>query len=191
VELDIGVAISLAATVLNGGTAWYLVRSGRKHRSPALYADGKHLWSDVITTLGVLTGILLARATGLWILDPILAVAVALHIIWVGVDVIRGSMGGLMDESLSDAELESVRAAIRTHMGDALEVHDLKTRRAGGRAFVEFHLIVPGRTSVSESHDLCDVIESAIRTVLPYAVVTIHVEPEVKAKGGGHVARVE
>jgi cation diffusion facilitator family transporter len=191
VELDTGIAISLAATGLNGLAAWYLVRMGKRFRSPALYADGRHLWSDVVTTLGVLVGILLAWATGLWILDPILAVAVALHIIWVGIDVIRSSLGGLMDESLSEVEVESVRTAINDHMGAALEVHDLKTRRAGGRAFVEFHLIVPGTMSVSESHDLCDTIEEAIRNQFPQVVVTVHVEPEIKAKGAGPVALVE
>ena len=193
VTLDLGaagIAFAVAATVLNGVWAGALVRTGRAHRSPALVADGRHLWSDVVSTVGVLAGIGLAVATGWWILDPLLAVAVAVNVVIVGVRLIRESVGGLMDESVPAEDLDGIRAAIHAAMGEALEAHALRARRAGSHTFVEFHLVMPGSATVEASHALCDRLEAAVQAAVAGSSVTIHVEPESKAKGHGGVVAV-
>lgn len=185
-----GVAVAVVATILTAAWAAVLVRTGRAHRSPALVADGRHLWSDVGSTIGVLAGIGLAVATGWWILDPLLAVTVAVNVVVVGVRLIRESVGGLMDESLPADEMRVVHEAILGEMGDAIEAHALRARRAGRHTFVEFHLVLAGETSVEASHGLCDRLEAAIQAAVPGSSVTIHVEPEAKAKGHGGVVAV-
>lgn len=193
VALDVGaagIAFAVAATLLNGAWASVLVRTGRRHRSPALVADGRHLWSDVVSTVGVLAGIALAVATGWWILDPLLAVAVAVNVVIVGVRLIRESVGGLMDESVPPAELETIRTAVLAAMDEALEAHALRARRAGSHTFVEFHLVMPGAATVEASHALCDRLEAAVHAAVEGSSVTIHVEPESKAKGHGGVVAV-
>jgi len=184
-----GLLVNAGAGLINAGWAWLLIRAGRAHRSPALVADGRHLLTDVLSSVGVLAGVALAAATGWWVLDPIMAVLVALNILWSGWGVIRGSLSGLMDEAVSDAELARIRALIADSAeGEAaLEAHDLRTRHAGPVTFIEFHLVVPGETTVDAAHALCDRIEAALMDALPDARVTIHVEPEHKAKPGGRV----
>jgi cation diffusion facilitator family transporter len=185
--LGVGLAVSVAATVLNGAWAALLVRAGRQHRSPALVADARHLWADVVTTVGVLAGIGLAAATGWWVLDPLLAIAVAVNVVVVGVRLLRESVAGLMDEAVPPDEMDAIHEAIRTTMGGALEVHALRARHAGRHTFVEFHLVVPGTSTVAESHALCDRLEAAVHAAVPESSVTIHVEPEHKGKGHGGV----
>jgi cation diffusion facilitator family transporter len=185
----LGIGISLVASALNAGMALLLVRTGKLLRSPALRADGLHVLSDVLTTVGILAGIGLAWWTGWWILDPIIALFVAVNVLRIGWRLIRYSVGGLMDERVPEDRLQRIEGTIRENMDAALEVHDIKTRRAGPTNFVEFHLVVPGRMTVTESHDICDRLESALKEQLPGAMVTIHVEPEWKAKGLGKVAR--
>lgn len=184
-----GMAINAVASLLNGVWAALLIRNGRRHRSPALVADGRHLMTDVISSVGVLIGITLALLTGWWVLDPLLAALVAVNILWSGWTVIKGSLSGLMDEAVSDKELTEIRALIAAAAsGDAaLEAHDLRTRHAGPVTFIDFHLVMPGETTVEAAHDLCDRIEAALMEALPDARVTIHVEPEHKAKHSGIV----
>lgn len=189
-SLDVGIGIAVGATVINGAMAFYLVRSGRRQRSPALVADGRHLWTDVYTTAGVLLGIGLATVTGWWVLDPLLAVAVAANIVWVGLQLVRESIGGLMDESPSDREMEAIQQIILSNMNGALEAHALKSRHAGRETFIEFHLVVPGQMTVEASHAICDRIEAALHASVPGSLVTIHVEPEGKAKHPGQVVRM-
>lgn len=185
----LGLAVNAGAGLINAGWAWLLIREGRAHRSPALAADGRHLMTDVVSSLGVLVGVALAVLTGWWVLDPALAVLVALNILWSGWSVIRGSLSGLMDEAVSDEELARIRRVIAASAeGDtALEAHDLRTRHAGPVTFIEFHLVMPGETTVEDAHALCDRIEAALMGALPDARVTIHVEPEHKAKHRGSV----
>lgn len=179
-----GMGLNLLATGLNGGLALLLIQKGRGLRSPALVADGYHILSDVLTSLGVLLGVGLAWATGRWWLDPLLALLVAGHILLIGLRLVRESLGGLMDEGLGPEELERIREVLKAHLAQgALEVHDLKTRRAGPRSFLEFHLVVPGRMSVEEAHQLCDRLEEALKQAVPGLVVTIHVEPESERQG--------
>jgi len=178
-----GLLVSLLASGLNGLLAYHLIAQGRKLRSPALTADGYHVLSDVLTSLGVLLGVGLAWATGFWVLDPLLALLVAGNILLIGFRLVRESLGGLLDEGLSQEQVARIQAVIARELkGKALEVHDLKTRKAGHRAFLEFHLVVPGSLSVAEAHALCDRLERALETEIPGLSVTIHVEPESERK---------
>ena len=177
-----GLLINGAATLLNAGWAMVLVRQGRRLKSPALVADGKHLWTDVVTSAGVAVGVLLAMATGAWWLDPLMAAVVAVNILWTGALVVKSSLSELMDEAVPEAVLGRIGAIIATEATGAVEAHDLRTRMAGSATFVEFHLVVPGETSVFAAHEICDRVEHAIHDAVPNSRVTIHVEPEHKAK---------
>jgi cation diffusion facilitator family transporter len=185
----LGMAINMAAGGINALWALMLIRNGRRYRSPALVADGKHLMTDVVSSVGVLIGVGLALATGWLWLDPAMAVLVALNILWSGSVVIKASLSGLMDEAVSETEMATIRQVIEAAASDdaALQAHDLRTRHAGPVTFIEFHLVMPGKTTVEAAHDLCDRIEAALMAALPGARVTIHVEPEHKAKHSGHV----
>lgn len=180
----LGLAINGVATALNAGWSALLIRSGKTLRSPALVADGRHIQSDVWTSIGVVVGIGFAAATGWYLLDPLLAIAVAINILWVGSKLITTSLSGLMDEAASPAIQEVVNRAIRTHGDGALEAHDIRTRHAGPVTFIEFHLVVPGQMTVLDAHAICDRIEAELRGVLEGSQVLIHVEPDYKSKSG-------
>lgn len=180
-----GLTLSLLASAVNAGWGRLLIARGRRVRSPALVADGRHLMSDVVTSVGVVVGILLALLLDMPLLDPLLAALVAVNILWSGWVVIRGSLGGLMDEAVPEAELARIRALIAENATGAIEAHDVRTRIAGQITFVEFHLVVPARMTVGASHDICDRIEAALRQEVEGSRVTIHVEPEHKAKHDG------
>ena len=183
----LGLVINGLATAINGGWCFLLFRVGRRRRSPALVADAHHLWTDVVTSLGVLVGVALVAVTGWLLLDSIIAGLVALHILWWGWVLMMRSFGGLMDEAVSKELLEKIRQAISTEAEGALEAHDLRTRHAGRVTFIEFHLVVPGTMSVADSHAICDRVEEALKSDVPDAIITIHVEPEHKAKHPGGV----
>jgi cation diffusion facilitator family transporter len=180
-----GLFVNWLASVVNGFWCWMLISRGRKLRSPALVADGKHLLSDVVSSVGVTFGVLLAIVTGWYVLDPLLAGLVAINILWSGWKVMTQSLSGLMDEAVPEDTLTSIRAIISGKATGAIEAHDLRTRHAGPVTFIEFHLVVDGQTTVSDAHDICDRIEAAIKKEVPDARVTIHVEPENKAKHKG------
>jgi cation diffusion facilitator family transporter len=182
-----GLAINAFAGVINAAWCFFLFRHGRRLRSPALVADAKHLLTDVITSVGVLAGVTLVAITGWLVLDPALAALVALHILWSGWGLMRTSVSGLMDEAPPEEVLTRIRAVIAKEAEGAIEAHDLRTRHAGRVTFVQFHLVVPGSMSVAESHEICDRIEASLKADIPHAVVTIHVEPEHKAKHAGGV----
>ena len=178
----LGLAVNMAATALNAVWAWLLVSTGRRERSPALVADGKHLWSDVVTSVGVFVGLVLALSTGWFWLDPALAVVVAANILWQGWLLVRSSVQGLMDVALDESDLARIRRIVEENSGEALEFHDVKSREAGRARFLEFHLVVPSDMTVETSHEICDRIEDALRAAMPGLRVTIHVEPAHKAK---------
>jgi cation diffusion facilitator family transporter len=180
-----GMAINAASTVINVIWALLLMRRGRALRSPALVADGKHLLGDVVTSLGVLTGVGLAVLTGRQWLDPLLAALTAMYIFFSGLFVIRDSVGGLMDAAPSPDIVERIRTLVGQHAEGAIEAHDLRTRHAGRLTFLEFHLVVPGSMTVSDAHDICDRVEAALKSEMDHLVTTIHVEPEGKAKHHG------
>lgn len=182
-----GIGLNVLASTLNGGWCWLLLHRGRALRSPALIADGKHLFSDVVSSIGVLIALLLALVTGLPWLDPLLAGVVALNILWSGWSLMQTSFSGLMDEAAAPDELDRIRTVIAKQADGAIEAHDLRTRHAGRLTFIEFHLVVPAEMRVAAAHDICDRIEAALREAVEGASITIHVEPENKAKHQGIV----
>lgn len=182
-----GLAVSGLATVINVLWALVLIRHGRKARSPALEADGRHLLTDVVSTLGVIAGLVLVYLTGWAVFDSVLAGLVALNILWSGWGVVRESVGGLMDVAVPQKTQDEIRAVISASADGALEAHDIRTRQAGRLTFIDFHLVVPGTMRVAEAHEICDRIEARLREAVEDAQVTIHVEPEDKAKHTGVV----
>ena len=182
----LGLVLNGSAGVINAGWAAVLIHQGRRLRSPALVADGKHLFTDVFSSLGVLVGVGIALWTGIDWLDPLLALLVAAVILWTGWGLIRASLGGLMDEAVSEEELGRIRDVIASHAEGALEAHDFRTRIAGRVTFLEFHLIVPSNMTVFDAHEICDRIEHALHDFMPHANVTIHIEPENMAHASHH-----
>ncbi|MBB4066096.1 cation diffusion facilitator family transporter [Gellertiella hungarica] len=180
-----GLLVNGLASAINGIWCYVLISYGRRHRSPALVADGRHLLSDVVSSVGVTFGVLIAILTGWQKLDPALAGLVAINILWSGWKVITESLSGLLDEAVSDDMLKMIRETISDQATGALEVHDLRTRHAGKATFIDFHMVVPGTTTVDEAHEICDRIETALKKNIPQALITIHVEPENKAKHQG------
>lgn len=182
-----GLAVSAVATIINVIWAAVLIREGRKARSPAIAADGRHLMTDVVSTAGVLLGLGLVYLTGWAQLDAVLAALVAINILWSGWGVIRESVGGLMDVAVPTETQKGIREVIATNAEGALEAHDIRTRQAGRMTFIDFHLVVPGSMSVDAAHLICDRIEAKLRESVEDVQITIHVEPEEKAKHAGIV----
>lgn len=182
-----GLAVNAASGVVNAGWCAIIWRQGKASRSPALLADARHLAVDVLTSLGVLAGIILAATTGLAVLDPLLATLVAVGVLWSGWVLLGESVGGLMDVAVPPKELARIRDIISDHAAGAIEAHDLRTRHAGAMTFIDFHLVVPGAMSVTEAHSICDRLEAALRAEIGQSVITIHVEPEEKKKHSGIV----
>ncbi|MEF2071800.1 cation diffusion facilitator family transporter [Consotaella aegiceratis] len=180
-----GMAINALATLLNLGWALFLIRQGRRRRSPALAADGRHLMADVVTSVGVLAGLALATVTGWLFLDPLMAALVAVNILREGYNVVISSLSGLMDQAIDPVEELQMRDIISHNADGAIEVHDLRTRLAGRAIFIEFHLVVPEAMSVGKAHDICDRVEDALKAAFQGARVLIHVEPEAEAKQTG------
>jgi cation diffusion facilitator family transporter len=181
----LGLAISGVATAINAAWSWALVSYGRRWRSPALVADGWHLFSDVATSVGVIVGLALAVLTGWTILDPAMAALVAVNIIVAGWRVMSSSISGLMDEAVDGDIGRRIRAVISESAEGAIEAHDIRTRTAGRATFIDFHLVVPGKMSVADAHRICDRIEHALEAEIEGAEVVIHVEPEGEARHRG------
>ena len=180
-----GLALSLVATAINGGWAVVLGAAGRRSRSAALKADSRHLWSDVATSGGVLVGVGAVLVSGIAWLDGAVAMVVGLHVLWSGWGVMRESVGGLMDEAPNEGIMDRTRDVLNRSAEGAIEAHDLRMRLAGRTTYLEFHLVVPGSMQVAEAHAICDRVEAALKAETPGLVVTIHVEPEAKAKHSG------
>ena len=177
-----GMAVNGLASLVNVIWAMILIRVGRAEKSPALVADGHHIMTDVVTSVGVIAGLIAAVVTGFAILDPLLAILVAINILYQGWQVISSSLSGLMDKAVPTEENMRIREIISVNSKGALEVHDLKTRIAGRATFIEFHLIVDSDMTVRESHVICDRIEDALKAEIPSVRVIIHVEPDDEAK---------
>jgi cation diffusion facilitator family transporter len=150
-----------------------------------LEADGKHLMTDVWTSVAVVAGLGLVWLTGLDWLDPVIALVVSLNIFWTAFELIRRSFDGLMDHALPAEEQAMVRAAVEKHLRDGMTYHAVRTRRAGVRRFVDFNLLVPGEWSVARAHQITEEIEEAVRQALPGIEVTVHIEP-VEEPGAWH-----
>ncbi len=173
-----GIVVALIASAINLLVALTLLRYARAHDSIALEADAHHLLTDVWTSVGIVVGVGLVAVTGWYTLDPLVAIIVALNIVRVGVHLMRRSVQGLMDQALPEEEIARIRDAITSVAGSHVHYHGLRTRKSGSRRFVDFHLLLPGETTVQEAHDLSERIEAEIRRRLPNTQVTIHTEPE-------------
>jgi cation diffusion facilitator family transporter len=176
-DIGIGLTISVAASVINFGAAKMLVKAGKEEGSLTLVADGQHLMADFWTSLGVVTGVALAWLTGWGPLDSIVALLVAVHIVRTGYSLVRESMGGLMDRALPDGERAAIDAVLAGHRGESVEFHALRTRRAGRRAFISVHVLVPGGWTVQEGHDFVEEVEGELRAAVDNATVFTHLEP--------------
>lgn len=185
-QLGLGMLIALLAAAANFVTARVMLKVARQHDSITIEADARHLLTDVWTTAGVLVGLGLVVLAPQWaILDPLMAIAVAVHILFTGFELMRRSADGLMDVALPAKDVKRVEALIGAELPSAASFHALRTRKAGARRFLELHLVVPGTLSVAESHALCDRIEAALMASFAKAHVTIHVEPRETAAPHG------
>jgi cation diffusion facilitator family transporter len=177
-NINIGLFFSIAASLVNLAVGQILIRNGKKNKSLLVEADGKHLMTDVWTSAGVIVGILLVKITGILILDPIIAILVALNIVYTGYHLISRSTNGLMDASISEIEIDQVKKYLDSLKEKNITYHSLMTRQAGQRKFISFHLLVPGAWTVQEGHENADMIEETIEDMFDEPVtVTSHIEP--------------
>jgi cation diffusion facilitator family transporter len=176
--VGIGLFISLAATIVNLIVGLILIRIGKHHHSIILEADGRHLLTDVWTSVGVVLGILIVSLTGWLVLDPIIALLVALNIIWTGFQLIRRSALGLMDTTVSAETQEKIVAILDSYVAEKkIDYHALRTRQSGARKFVSVHILVPDDWTVQKGHDLTEEIENDIRRAISDSTVFTHLEP--------------
>jgi cation diffusion facilitator family transporter len=176
-ELGVGLAVSVVASVINLIVALVILRAGRQHNSITLETNARHLLTDVWTSAGILAGLGLVALTGWQWLDPVLALLVAANITRTAVSIMRRSVGGLMDVSISLKDLEAVRQVFQNYETSGVKFHALRTRQSGMQNFVSVHVLVPGDWTVQRGHELLERIEADIRNALPYAVVFTHLEP--------------
>ena len=169
--------MSVVASALNLAVARILLRAGREHRSLVLEADGRHLMTDVWTSIGVVAGVALVAVTGWQRLDPLIALLVAGNIIITGTSLIRRFTGGLMDSALPPEQRAAIEAVLQRHASDRVQFHALRTRSAGPRAFVSLHVLVPGDWTVQRGHDVVERIEDDLRAALQRATIFTHLEP--------------
>lgn len=176
-QIGIGLGLSLVAAVVNGALAVAMLRAGKRLRSVTLRADAHHLLTDVWTSIGVVLALLLVPLTGWAILDPIIALVVAINIVWAGVRLLRETGMGLLDAAIPIAEQRVITDLLSQHEFQGVQFHALRTRVAGSRQFVSLHVLVPGTWTVQQGHDLCEEIELAIARSLPGTYVFTHLEP--------------
>jgi len=176
-QAAVGLAVTVAASLINFGVARVLLRAGRRFDSIALEADAHHLMTDVWTSVGVIGGVAAVALTGWTRLDPLIALAVAANIIWSGVQLLRRSVRGLMDAALPDAQLRAIRRVLSRYHSEGVYTHALRTRQAGRRSFISVHVLVPGDWSVQRGHKLVERMEQEIRAVVANGTVFTHLEP--------------
>jgi cation diffusion facilitator family transporter len=174
----LGLAISAAASGINLAVGITLLRAGKTHNSITLEADGRHLMTDVWTSAGVIVGVALVYATGWLVLDPFVALAVAAHIVWAGIGLMRRSALGLLDAAIPQADQDEInKIFVEYSRRYGISFHAVRTRRAAARRFVSFHLLVPDEWSVLRAHRLSEEIEERIRELLDGATIDTHIEP--------------
>lgn len=176
-NLELGGIIGLAASGVNFAVARVLLHYGRKYDSIVLEADGEHLMADVWTSVGVVGGLVLVWATGIEVLDPIMAVLVGLNIMWTGWELVVRSFHGLMDHALPEEERTQIRTVTAANLPKGATFHMLRTRRAGQRRFAEFHLLVNGDLTVRAAHHIAHEVQAALVAAMPGLEVNIHIEP--------------
>ena len=174
----LGLAVSAAASGINLFVGIALLRAGKTHNSITLEADGRHLMTDVYTSAGVIGGVALVYATGWLVLDPLVALAVAAHIVWAGIGLMRRSALGLLDAAIPQPDQDEInKIFVEYSRRYKISFHAVRTRRAAARRFVSFHLLVPDEWSVLKAHQLSEEIEERIRELLDGATIDTHIEP--------------
>lgn len=176
-QVGLGLGLSLLATAVNGGVAWVLFQAGKRLRSITLRADAHHLLADVWTSVGVVLSLLLVKLTGWLVLDPAIALIVAANIVRIGFGLLGETGSGLMDSALPVAEQQIIVNTFASYEQKGIQFHALRSRVAGTRRFVSFHVLVPGTWTVQQGHNLCEEIDLAIIKALPGAHVITHLEP--------------
>ncbi len=176
-QIGLGLIVSVLASLANLLVALILLKAAKRYHSVSLEANAHHLLTDVWTSGGVLLGIGLVAVTGWQRLDPIVALAVAVNIVWSGIHIMRKSALGLMDTALPADELNLIQQVLDECRQTGVEYHALRTRRAGTRRFVSLHVLVPGEWSVQKGHELLECIEADIRKALPNVTAFTHMEP--------------
>jgi cation diffusion facilitator family transporter len=173
----LGVGVSAVSSAINGAVALTLLRAGKRLRSITLRADGQHLLTDVWTSAGVIVGVAAVALSGWLRLDPLIAFAVAVNIVWTGWRLVRETGLGLLDTALPEEERRELTAALAPFQKEGILFHAIRSRVAGPRRFVSMHVLVPGGWTVQRGHDECETIEAAIRAAIPQATVFTHLEP--------------
>jgi cation diffusion facilitator family transporter len=176
-ELGTGLVISTAASLVNLAVGIVMIKYGKKNKSIAIEADGQHLLTDVWTSAGVIAGIFVVSLTGWNILDPVVALAVAVNIIWTGILLLRRSVSGLMDASVSKEDCAKIQAVMQRYRRKGFDFHALRTRQAASRIFISVHILVPGNLSVHDAHHLAEDFEKEISSIFGDVSVTTHLEP--------------
>jgi len=184
-QLSTGVVISSGAAVVNGVVGMILIRAGRRYESPTLIADGKHLWTDVVTSVGVVIAIILVWITGWELLDPIIALAVGVNIIVTGVRLVKDSTQGLMDITLPDEENQALAQILACFSTDDVSFHGLRTRLSGSQRFAVVDMLVPGKWSVKQGHDILEEVEQKVREEFPGMHIFLHLEPREDPRAYG------
>ena len=186
-----GLAVMVVASLINLLVATVLIRVGRENNSMALVADGKHLMADVWTTAGVVAGVILVWATGIWWFDPLIAMAVALNILLTGRRLVLDAGNGLMDRAMSGPDRAAVDEILERHKNPELgiDVHEIRTRESGHQRFIEFHVLVPGQWTVERGHDVVEAMEEELRLRFAGVHITSHLEPieDERAYGDVHL----
>src|SRR3954447_11738986 len=176
-DVGVGLGVSVVASAINLAVGYLLLRAGRRERSIVLEADGRHLMTDVWTSVGVIVGVAAVSITGWERLDALVALAVAVNIVATGSGLVRRSVGGLMDRALGEPERRQIEQVLEDYRAQGVDFHALRTRQAGSRAFVAVPVLVPAAWSVQHGHDLVERLEASLRERLPYATVFTHLEP--------------
>jgi cation diffusion facilitator family transporter len=176
-QVGLGVAVSVAASLINFGVSRVLLNASRKYHSITLEADSHHLRTDVVTTGGVIIGVVLVSLTGWQRLDAVIALLVAANILLTGVRMLRRSAAGLMDQSLPEDKVKEIQQVLQPYAADGVQFHALRTRSAAARGFVSMHILVPGKWTVQRAHRLAEQIENEIRQTNGQVAVFTHVEP--------------
>jgi cation diffusion facilitator family transporter len=176
-QVWLGLALSFVASLANAACAMLMLRAAKAHRSITLEADARHLLTDVWTTVGVFAGVVMVQSTGWLRLDPVIAIAVAIQILWTGWHLMRRSFDGLMDRAIPDEDRAVVTGILDEVRRQGGDYHALRTRVAGAKSYVNVHILVPGSMSVQHGHDLVEKLESDIAAKLPHVEVLTHLEP--------------
>src|SRR3989338_5037150 len=176
-QVSLGLIVAAVASIINFVIARQLLNAGKKYHSITLEADAHHLFTDVWTSVGVIVGVGIVALTGITMLDPIIALLIALNIVYTGYQLIKRSALGFMDTAIAQEERDKIRLILEKHTGEKIQYHGLLTRQSGMRRFVSFHLLVPGAWSVQKGHDLAEVVEKDIHDAIPDVTVLVNTEP--------------